>query len=76
MSKMVNQKGYAYQSGGNVYFDTSKLTDYYKLTNHKVDEMVIGVRSLFAPLSILSSPESESLVKCPTSVMFITLFTS
>ncbi len=38
------KKGYAYQSGGNVYFDTSKLTDYYKLTNHKVDEMVIGVR--------------------------------
>lgn len=36
--------GYAYQSGGNVYFDTSKLEDYYKLTNHKADEMVIGVR--------------------------------
>ncbi len=36
--------GYAYQSGGNVYFDTSKLEDYYTLTNHKIDEMVIGVR--------------------------------
>lgn len=36
--------GYAYQSGGNVYFDTSKLDDYYKLTNHKIDEMVVGVR--------------------------------
>ena len=36
--------GYAYVSGGNVYFDTSKLDDYYKLTNHKIDEMVIGVR--------------------------------
>lgn len=36
--------GYAYQSGGNVYFDTSKLDDYYKLTNHKIDDMVIGVR--------------------------------
>lgn len=36
--------GYAYQSGGNVYFDTSKLEDYYRLTNHKVDDMVIGVR--------------------------------
>ena len=35
---------YAYLSGGNVYFDTTKLTDYYKLTNHKVDEMVTGVR--------------------------------
>ena len=38
------RKEYAYVSGGNVYFDTSKLDDYYKLTNHKVDEMVIGVR--------------------------------
>lgn len=38
------QDGYAYQSGGNVYFDTSKLTDYYKLTNHKIDEMVTGAR--------------------------------
>ncbi len=39
------EDGYAYQSGGNVYFDTSKLTDYYKLTNHKIDEMVTGVRA-------------------------------
>lgn len=38
------EKGYAYQSGGNVYFDVSKLEDYYQLTNHKIDEMVVGVR--------------------------------
>lgn len=38
------EDGYAYISGGNVYFDTSKLDDYYKLTNHKIDEMVVGVR--------------------------------
>ena len=37
-------KGYAYISGGNVYFDTTKLKDYYKLTNHREDEMVVGVR--------------------------------
>lgn len=37
-------KGYAYIAGGNVYFDTSKLEDYYVLTNHKEDEMVVGVR--------------------------------
>ena len=36
--------GYAYQAGGNVYFDTSRLEDYYKLTNHKIDEMVVGAR--------------------------------
>ena len=38
------EKGYAYQSGGNVYFDVSKLDDYYKLTNHKEDELAVGVR--------------------------------
>ena len=38
------EDGYAYISGGNVYFDTSKLDDYYKLTNHKIDDMVVGVR--------------------------------
>lgn len=35
---------YAYISGGNIYFDTSKLKDYYQLTNHKEDDMVVGVR--------------------------------
>ncbi len=38
------EKEYAYISGGNIYFDTSKLDDYYVLTNHKEDEMVVGVR--------------------------------
>ena len=37
-------KNYAYISGGNIYFDTTKLDDYYVLTNHKIDEMVVGVR--------------------------------
>lgn len=34
--------GYAYQSGGNVYFDVSKLDHYYTLTNDK--ELKVGVR--------------------------------
>lgn len=38
------EKGYAYESGGNVYFDVTKLNDYYALTNHKIDDMVVGVR--------------------------------
>lgn len=37
-------KGYAYLSGGNVYFDTTKLEDYYVLTNHQEDSLVVGVR--------------------------------
>ena len=45
--KIINkllEDEYAYISGGNIYFDTSKLPDYYVLTNHKEDEMVVGVR--------------------------------
>ena len=38
------EEGFAYSAGGNIYFDTSKLNDYYQLTNHKIDEMVVGVR--------------------------------
>ena len=38
------EKGYAYLSGGNVYFDTSKLEDYYVLTNHQEDSLVVGAR--------------------------------
>ena len=37
-------KGYAYLASGNVYFDTSKLDDYYKLTNHTAEELLSGVR--------------------------------
>ncbi len=36
--------GYAYISGGNIYFDISKLEDYYVLTNHQIDDLVVGVR--------------------------------
>lgn len=38
------EKDYAYINGGNVYFDTSKLDNYYVLTNHKEDELEVGVR--------------------------------
>ena len=38
------EKGYAYIAGGNVYFDTSKLKNYYFLTGHDADELKVGVR--------------------------------
>ena len=38
------EKGYAYFSNGNVYFDTSKLDDYYKLTNQGTEDLIEGVR--------------------------------
>ncbi len=38
------EKKYAYISGGNIYFDTSKVPNYYQLTNHKEDELLVGAR--------------------------------
>ena len=43
ITKLI-EDGYAYVSGGNVYFDISKLDDYYVLTNHQEDELVVGAR--------------------------------
>ena len=43
ISKLIDD-GYAYEAGGNIYFDTSKLDDYYVLTNHKEEELMVGVR--------------------------------
>ncbi len=37
-------KGYAYFAGGNVYFDTSKLKQYYIFNNFDEDDLEVGVR--------------------------------
>ncbi len=36
--------GYAYQAGGNVYFDTSKLEKYYIFNEHNEEDLQVGVR--------------------------------
>ena len=38
------EKGYAYQAGGNVYFDTSKLDKYYVFNDHDEEDLAVGVR--------------------------------
>jgi len=37
-------RGYAYLSGGNIYFDTSKLDEYYVFNKQDEDELAIGAR--------------------------------
>ena len=37
-------KGYAYLAGGNVYFDTSKLKEYYVFNKHNEDDLLVGAR--------------------------------
>ncbi len=38
------EKGYAYEAGGNVYFDTSKLARYYVFNDHNEEDLAVGVR--------------------------------
>lgn len=44
MIEVLLDKGYAYEAGGNVYFDTSKLKDYYVLSSQNEEELKVGVR--------------------------------
>ncbi len=37
-------KGFAYVSNGNVYFDTSKLDEYYVFNKHDAEDLAVGVR--------------------------------
>ena len=44
MIKVLLEKGYAYQAGENIYFDTSKLKEYYVFGNQNEEELMVGVR--------------------------------
>ena len=44
MIEVLLEKGYAYQSGGNVYFDTSKVEEYYVFNKHDAEDLEVGVR--------------------------------
>lgn len=44
MVSVLLEKGYAYLAGGNVYFDTSKLSEYYVFGNQNSDDLEVGVR--------------------------------
>ena len=42
--KSLEEKGYAYFAGGNVYFDTSKLDNYYVFGDFNEEDLEVGVR--------------------------------
>ena len=45
MVEVLLEKGYAYVAGGNVYFDTSKLDDYYVFSSDiEKEQLQVGVR--------------------------------
>ncbi len=38
------ERGFAYEAGGNIYFDTSKLEQYYVFHNFEEEDLAVGVR--------------------------------
>jgi cysteinyl-tRNA synthetase len=44
MITVLLEKGYAYKAGENIYFDTSKLKDYYVFSSQSEKELMVGVR--------------------------------
>ncbi len=43
-TEMLIEKGFAYESNGNVYFDVSKFSDFGKLSGQKKEELIAGAR--------------------------------
>ena len=44
MVEVLLEKGYAYRAGENVYFDTSKLDEYFVFGNQNEEEQLLGAR--------------------------------
>lgn len=44
MISTLLEKDYAYEAGGNIYFDTSKLNEYYVFHNYNEEDLNVGVR--------------------------------
>lgn len=44
MIEVLLEKEYAYKAGENIYFDTSKLKDYYVFGNQTDEDLMVGVR--------------------------------
>ncbi len=44
VTQSLIEKGYAYEAGGNIYFDTSKLDKYYVFNDFNGEDLEVGVR--------------------------------
>ena len=44
MIETLLEKGFAYEAGGNIYFDTSKLDKYYVFNDFNEEDLAVGVR--------------------------------
>ncbi len=44
MIETLLEKGYAYEASGNIYFDVTKVPNYYELSGKNPDDLMVGVR--------------------------------
>ncbi len=44
MIETLLEKGYAYKSAGNIYFDVTKFPNYYELSGKNSEDLLVGVR--------------------------------
>lgn len=44
MIEVLLERDIAYASGGNIYFDVSKVDDYYELSGKNAEDLMVGVR--------------------------------
>ena len=44
LAKKLIEKGYAYEAGGNVYYDVTKFPAYGRLSGKKLDDLISGTR--------------------------------
>ncbi len=44
LAKKLTAQGFAYEAGGNVYFDVSKFPQYGRLSGKKVEDLIAGAR--------------------------------
>ena len=59
--KILLDKGYAYQAGGNVYFDTSKLAKYHVFFNFKQEDLEVAVRDDVSQDNFKKNPNDFAL---------------
>ena len=57
MIEVLIEKGYAYEAGGNIYFDTSKLDEYYVFNKYDAEDLAF----VMAFLKILTNAIKQTL---------------
>ncbi len=73
MTETLMEKGFAYESGGSVYFDVSKAEHYGELSNQNPDELLSGARVKVDPnkkspldFALWKSADKDHLMQWPS----------